>query len=277
MASCRKSDNERIPEITKIPFPLLKKDATGDATISAQTPDAFVGKFSVGIFATSGEKPAKYDVVIRKNEDNKTAKVFKTDVTTFPTDLSVTGVQLRELFGATVVLGDKFDIGVDITTTSGQKFQAFPLVGVAFGTNVVVPAGSAPTIRFESICKFTAAEYAGNFKVLEDDWNDYVKGSVIPVTVVNDHQLSIISPVSGAPIIIDVDVNTNVTSMAKQAYGDYKAAGIDPTWTYGMVSVESVPGASNFVAPCTLILSVKIKYTVAAGNFGEFDLVLQKQ
>lgn len=275
ISSCRESDNANVPEFIEVPMPTVKK-VSGDPTISVQNPDAFNAKFSVGLYFPDGDKPAKMDVIVRKNQSNTTTKVLKTDITTYPTELSITGAELKALFGV-IVLGDKFDLGVDITLANGRKYLAFPTVGVPYGAGVASPAGSSTSTRFEAVCKFTAADYAGNFKVLVDDFNnDFGVGTVIPITVVNDHQLSFVSPVNGAAIIIDVNTATNETKIVKQAYGDYKAAGIDPTFPYGVVSAETVISADNFVAPCDGIISLQIKYTVAAGNFGDYLFKLQK-
>lgn len=283
ITGCRKSDNERVPEVTAVPEPLFKKDASTDLTITAQTPDLFKATFSVGVLFPGVLDPAKMDVVVRRIGRNTTLqkidtlyKTLKADITAYPTNVTVTGPQLKALFGRDILLGDKFDFGADVTTTTGKKYFAFPAVGVAYGTGVASSAGASTLIRYEAICKFIPSQYAGNFKVTVDGWNDFGVGTVVPITVVNDHQLSFKSPVSGAAIIIDVNVITNETSIAKQAYGDYKAAGIDPTWTYGMASVETINSLNNYVAPCDLVLSLQIKYTVSAGNFGDYTLTLQK-
>jgi len=275
LASCQKSDNPKVPEITAVPFPLLVKDAKTDLTITAQTPASFNAKFDVGLMFPGGEIPSKFDVVIRKNEVNTAVKTFKADVTTFPSTLGITGAELIALFGP-IVLGDRFDVGVDITTKDGAKFLAFPTVGVPYGTGVSAAAGASVVVRYEAICKYTAAEYAGNFEVVTDGWADFGVGTVIPVTVVSEGKLSFVSPVSGKAIIVDVNTATNAVSVAKQEYGDYKAAGIDSTWPYGMASVASVNSANNFVAPCDLVLSMQLSYTVSAGGFGNYTLKLKK-
>lgn len=284
ISGCRKSDNEKLPQLTEVPEPLLKKDASTDLTITAQTPELFNATFSVGVLFPGVLDPAKMDVVIRRIGMNTAIqkvdtlyKTFKADVTTYPTNVNVTGPQLKALFNRDILLGDKFDIGADITTTTGKKYFAFPAVGVAYGTGVASSAGASTLIRYEAICKYIPSQYAGNFKVTVDGWADFGVGTIVPVTVVNDHQLSFKSPISGAPIIVDVNVITNETSIAKQPYGDYKAAGIDPTWPYGMASAETINSLNNYVAPCDLVLSLQIKYTVSAGGFGDFTLTMKKQ
>lgn len=271
-SACRKSDNVKVPELTKVPYPLIVKDNTTDVSISAQTPDLFKAKYTVGLFFPNGIKPAKYDVVIRKNLNNSNVKLVKSDVTVYPTTLEITGLDLKGYFGASSVLGDKYDIGVDITTTEGRKFEAFPLVGASYSPGSSSPEGASLIVRYEAVCKYIPADYAGTFVVVTDDWADFGVGSDVVLTVVNDHQLSFVSPASGLPILIDIDVNTNETSVKKQSYGDYGGA-----WPYGNATITSVKSLDNFVAPCDKVLSLLLNYTVAAGNFGDFPLVLKKK
>ena len=271
ISSCRKSDNANVPEFIEVPMPSVVK-VSGDPTISAQDPSAFRAKFSVGLFFPDGDKPAKMDVVVRKNLDNNSTKVFAAGITTYPTELDISGADLTTLFPGAIVLGDKFDVGVDITLANGKKYLAFPKVGVPYGAGVASPAGSSTSTRFEAVCAFTAADYAGTFTVLADDWADFPIGSSVVVTVVSDSKLSFPSPVTGNPIIIDVNTATNVTSVAKQQWGDYGGS-----WQYGMVSAETITSPENFVAPCEGIISLQLKYTVAAGSFGDFIFKLQKQ
>lgn len=279
ISGCRKSDNAILPPLTSVPEPLLKKDASTDLTITAQTPELFKATFSIGVLFPGVETPTKMDVVIRRIGMNATLqrvdtliKTFKADVTTYPSTFNVTGPELQTLFGRDILLGDKFDIGADVTVASGKKYFAFPSIGVAYGTGVASSAGASTMIRYEAICKFIPEDFAGNFKVIgSDEWADFGVGTVVPITVVNDHQLSFISPLNGKPIIVDVNVLTNETSIAKQSYGAY-----DSPWAYGDISVATITSLNNFVAPCDLILSLQINYTVSAGGFGDFTLAFQK-
>src|SRR6185437_2491440 len=129
IVSCRKGDNPRLPALSQVPAALITADPTGDATInvlSQATADAFNGKFKVDLYFPNGAKPAKFDIVIIKNGNAAIVKPLTAGVSTFPTTLTVTGVQLRTLFNAPIVLGDQFTIGANITTTDGKFYPAFP-------------------------------------------------------------------------------------------------------------------------------------------------------
>src|SRR6476469_1609203 len=87
--SCRKSDNPKLPDLIRVPTPLITKDSGSDATISKDDPTAFQGKFTVDLYFKKDVPPQKMDVVIRKN--GEAVKLFKEGLTTFPTTMAITG------------------------------------------------------------------------------------------------------------------------------------------------------------------------------------------
>ena len=107
---CRKNDNPKLPDFTRVPLPSVTKDVTASVTISAAAPNTFNGKFVVDLFFKNDVKPAKLDIVIVKNGDNAGVKVLQAGLTTYPSTFTITGQQLNTLFGKAVVLGDKFDL-----------------------------------------------------------------------------------------------------------------------------------------------------------------------
>ncbi|RZK97211.1 MAG: hypothetical protein EOO89_33355 [Pedobacter sp.] len=256
ISSCRKSDNVNVPDFIKVPLPTVKK-VSGDPTISSQNPDGFTAKYSVGLYFPDGDKPAKFDVVVIKNNNVKVVKLLQADVTTYPTELTVTGLQLKALFGASVALGDRFDIGVDITLSNGKKYLAFPEVGVAYGAGVASPAGSSTTTRYEAVCTFKMSDYGAigtvvPYTVIADKWADYGPGETVDVTIIDATHLSFTYPASNAlPIVVTVNPANNTTSVAAVNYGNYGSQ---------YFRVDSDPTSSlNTVSPCELTFSVALR------------------
>jgi len=271
---CRKEDNPKIPALERFPLPQLVKVAGTDQVISAQNPAAFTGKFTVGLFFPDDIPPQKFDVVVIKNENRTNVKVIQLNVTAYPTTITLTGTELANLFGAPVVLGDKFDISVDVTTISGMKFEAFPVTGNPYAAGVAAQPGASTFIRYEAVCQYDPNQYQGNFEVVNDEWGDYGAGSIVPLTMIDATHFSFKYGASNAqPIIVTVNPNTNAVTVAKQVYG----SGYPPGWTFGDISAESVPGVENFVAPCAGVFSVILKHTVGAGSFGDYKIVLRKE
>jgi hypothetical protein len=271
--ACRKEDNPKLPALERFPLPQVVKVAGSDEVISAQDPDAFTGKFTVGLFFPDDIPPRSFDVVVIKNEDKTNVKVIQPNVTAYPTTITITGTELANLFGAPIVLGDKFDISVDITTITGAKFEAFPLTGNSYAAGIAAQPGASTFVRYEAVCQYNPEQYQGNFEVVTDEWGDYPTGSIVPITMIDATHFSFKYGASNAqPIIVTVNPNTNAVTVAKQVYG----SGYPPGWPFGDISAESVPSVENFVAPCSGTFSVLLKHTVAAGSFGEYKIVLRK-
>jgi len=273
LTACKKDINGKIPELTRFPLPLVVKVAGTQQVISALSPATFSGKFSVGLYFPNDVPPKKFDVVVIKNNDKTNVKVLKTDVTTFPTEVTVTGTELATLFGAPIVLGDKFDIGVDVTTSNGAKFEAFPVVGNSYAAGIAAQPGASTFVRYEAVCQYDPLAYQGQFEVVTDEWGDYTAGMNVTLTMIDATHFSFKYLAADAkPITVTVNPNTNAVSVAKQVYG----TGYPPGWPYGDISAESVASVENFVAPCAGTFSVILKHTVAAGSFGEYKIVLKK-
>jgi hypothetical protein len=271
--ACRKEDNPKLPELTRFPLPLVVKVAGTDQVISAQTPDAFSGKFTVGLYFPNDAPPKKFDVVVMKNDNKTNIKVIKADVTIFPTEITITGTQLATLFGAAIVLGDRFDISVDVTTYTGAKFEAFPVTGNSYAAGIAAQPGASTFVRYEAVCQYVPTAYQGAFEVISDEWGDYAPGDIIQLTMVDATHFSFKYLADGAlPIVVTINPNTNAVTVPRQVYGSGYGAG----WPFGNLSAESVASTENFVAPCAGTFSVILKHTVAAGSFGEFKIVLKK-
>ena len=141
LIGCSKDDGP-IPErigIEDVPAMTMnlepqKKDNVD--TIRFATPAAFTGKFKVAMVFPSAEKPTKVDIVVRKNAAASNVRVFKTDITTFPTSFTITAAEIATLFGAPIALNDNYDFAPDIYV-GDKKYQAFPTVGIGTGAGVV--------------------------------------------------------------------------------------------------------------------------------------------
>lgn len=263
--SCRKEDNPKLPAgLSRFPLPQLTKVAGSDQVISAVNPASFNGKFTVGMYFPGDTPPQKYDVVVIKNDNKANVKVVQAGVTTFPSTITVTGTQLLTLFGGTIVLGDRFDFGVDVTTAEGIKYEAFPITGASYASGITAQPNASPIIRYAAICQYDPNFYKGNFEVLVDEWADYSVGETVVLTMVDATHFSFtFRAATPRQIVVTVNPDNSVT-LPKQVYG----AGYPPGWPYGDISAESVPSIDNAVAPCAGTFGVRLKHTVAAGTFG---------
>ena len=191
--ACRKEDNPKLPELEELSWqPQLVKDATTDVSISPADALGFLGKFSIDKYFEGGATPQKVDVVVIKNNNKGNVKTLKADITAFPASVEITGGQLLTLFGGTIVLGDVFDVGVDITTASGKKFEAFPSIGNAYASGIIAQPNASPTLRYLAACTFDKNAFNGNYTVAEDEWADFTVGQTVAVAPgPGDNQISV--------------------------------------------------------------------------------------
>ncbi len=269
--SCRKEDNPKLPDLIRVPLPLITLDPTGDASISAQDVNAFTGKVIVDIYFKNDTKPQKFDLVAMKNGDPSTVKILKEGITTFPTTVEVTGAQISTAFG-TPKEGDKIDIGADVTTISGQKIEAFPLTGNPYGSSIAGQPGSSTSIQYVVLCAFNKASFNGNYKVVQDDFQDFKAADLIAVNPgAGDNQISVTaypSPDFGKnrkAMIVDVDPATSIATVAEQVIGDYDGA---------------PPGAtvrgSGTVNPCGDKITLTLTINIGGDDFADNVFIIEK-
>ena len=273
LAGCRKEDNPKIPELTRVPTPLVTKDATSDAFINPVDPASFKGKVVVDMFFKEDAPPQKMDVVIRKN--GSATKVFKENVTSFPTTVEFTGQQLITLFGAPISGGDQFDVGVNITTAEGKVFEAFPSGAAAYGSGIANLVGASTSTSFITPCAFDATKYVGDFLVVQDEWGDYKVGNTVAVKMVSATELSFeynVNAGTAKPIILKINPANNSISVTRQDYGAYT---LPPDTEF---TAASVAGTASAVNPCDLSLSVRLNHVDANGtNYGNYTIKLKKK
>jgi hypothetical protein len=273
---CTKDDGLLPKEVSvdEVPQPNLVING-GSAAIDLTNLASFQGKFDVKLLYPSGIQPAKLDVVIRKNSVNTNIKLVQAGISTYPTSLTITAAQIVSLFGTAIVLGDNYDIGVDIYTTSGNKYEAFPVTGVAYGsTGVANQPGFSPTVRYSAICAYNPDIYQGNFVVVFDDFQDFSPGEIVPITKISNTSFSFIDPYATSPLPIIVTVNplNNTLTIAKQKIGNAFV------WNLGYTNPNvAASGAGNFVSPCAQTIDLNIAYTVDQGSFGSYPIRLRKQ
>lgn len=274
VSACRKSDVGNLPEgMVYLNQPQIVKES-GDPAILDTDPLGFSAVFSVDLYHKNSEKPDYLDIVVVKNGDAENAKVIKADVSTYPTEVEITGQMLTDLFG-TILSGDSYDVGADYVK-GGVKYAAFPKGGgAAYGPGTASqPDGASPTVRYSAICGFVADDFVGTFEVTVDGWGDYGIGATTVVKQLDETTLAIESAVPGFnDLVIKVNDSDNTVVVERQEAGDTDVWGM----TYGMLFMTGAGGGlNNFVDPCTGVIRLNISYTVAIGSFGTFALEMRK-
>ncbi len=270
-SACQKDKEEPPPAPDpRFPLPLITKDTTGDEFISGKDPAGFLGKFVVGMYYGTAVTAQKVDVVVIRNDNKANVKTIKANVTGFPASIQVTGTELAALFDSTIELGDKFEIGADVTTKDGQKFGAFPTTGSPYGADTATLPGSSFSIVYVADCIFNPADYDGLYTVLTQTW-DYKVGDLVRVEPGTGNTILITAwphPDVGGyirwPMIVEVDSLTNVATVPFQAVGEYAGG---PS--------HIIDSGTGTVSPCGDKITLSLIFSVGT-YYGEQPLVLGK-
>lgn len=273
---CRKDDVN--PPDTRFPLPLLTIDTTADLYIPGLDPESFVGKFVVDMYYGQAVTPQKVDVVVKKNDDRSNIKIIRAGVTSFPASIQVTGTQLRTLFDSTIKLGDKFEIGVDVTTKEGKKFEAFPATGKPYGADTAALPGSRFSIVYTAECKFDVASFNGYYTVQRTTHEYWAGDSMLVAQGPGNTILVTAWPYPNhwstwdfwrIPMIVKIDPVTLTATVDLQTVGEYCCGG-------PLVIVE---GGSGTVSQCgdSITLNVTVaEVTDFSNSWYECILELKK-
>lgn len=293
VAGCRKDDNPRLPDgIKSVPIPLLKKDPA--STLLIQDAADFTSKFSVQLYFPNGIKPKKIDIMVamHKSASNKiysaaNVKLLKADVTAYPTDITVTGPELAQLFGITtvdIVPGNVFEIRANVTLNDGTVLQGFPetvairnaagdtikLVTLApYGTDANTFPGSNPTITYKAVCPLNLDDFVGTFTMEDPDF----KEGTYPVRLERDgtNRLKLTGFAAGdaspeAVFYLTVNTIEQTISIEKQKYTDL---------LFGLYHNAYVEG-SGAVDACNIGMTLSLDNSVDEGSFSTVEVTIHK-
>jgi hypothetical protein len=258
-----------ISTLLSIGFLSCKKDNTINTPVLSEfaTP-TFVGTYSV---ADDPSSVYKIPVGITTVSDKPRTITFSVS--------SPTGA----------VEGQQYNLGTTtIVIPAGTAQDSISLKGIFAG----YPSGRKDTLVFKitggdvpalvgadvykvvlkQFCPLDMSIFSGDFEVIKDDWQDYLPGDVVQLSV-SGNTVSFDYPTSfmHKPLLIKVNPTTFATSVSATAFGGYSNGGT-------VYSCKSVPGANSVVVPCDETISVLLDFYDDAGNdYGNGLLKLQKQ
>lgn len=272
VAGCRKDDNPKVPDLQKVPIPLITFGEGSNEKIPAGDPASYTASIVVDTYFKNGEMPKQFDLVVVKNGDVANPQVIQSGITTFPTTVTVTGEKLKELFGGTdIVLGDEFQVGADVTTQSGKNFPAFlPNDELNYAPGINNLPGSSPELALACVeyCAFNPADFTtGDYEVVDDEWADYAPGSSITVKQIDDTHYSFEYAADNAnPIVFEVQEDQTIT-VDPVMYGDYGGA---------QVTATGVAGSE--VNPCDKTFHIVLNHNAPdfGGDLGDYAITLKK-
>jgi hypothetical protein len=266
VASCSSDGNGNLPDLERVPIPLLKLDDNADVLI--QEPTEFKGKFTVDMYFKNDVAPKQVDIVVAKNGDYKTVKILQAAVTTFPVTVDIDAAKLATAFGMNVsqiVPGDFFEVGTNIITQSGMTIPAFSDVSNQFSADVSNFPGSSLSLKYPVVCPLDLDEFVGKFTAVDPGFMEYD----YPVTITREGEnvLVITGFVDDPESVIKVTVDPRTTK----------------TSVPSTLATPSIFGYHNLrvvgtgeINACTNSFTINLGYTVDEGNFGNYLLTVKK-
>jgi hypothetical protein len=263
---CRKSDNAKLPNLQRVPVPLFTVDQTMDVLI--QEPDKFKGKFTVDLYFKDDVKPKSMDIVVARNEDYGNVKVYKSNVTTFPTTYEVTGQELATLFGIPITdikPGDTFEFGSNMTLQNGTVVPMFSPVGIGYGTGITNLPNASVLATFRAVCPLDINSFVGSASVEDPKFLE----ATYPVTVSVEGTdvLKITGFAGDASSVLRIKIinRTQTATIAEQVFAaDF----------FGYHNAKAV--GTGVVDACDNKIAMNLAFSVDEGSFGSFTVTLVK-
>ena len=283
-ASCKKSALESNPLADSSNFG-IGSYLILDSTINVNINYSSIATSTAGIIVDEnkgGQAVQNIVMYVAKTNTYDTTQwhVIKTvPFTGKGTVLSITGADLATALGVSpsaLSPGTSYTVFNRAVTKSGAYWDVSNTGYANDGTNLISGTNyhSAFYFNVNIVCPFVAP-MAGTYKVIEDDWQDWVPGNLVPVTdgpAVNELNLSQVwpNPAYGtvvSPLYCVVDPSTGVATVP---------AGI--IWgNYGYLT-STLSGSGGNVFSCTGLISLSVHIFAAGyGDQGFLKLILQKQ
>ncbi len=266
VASCEPDGKGNLPDIERVPIPLMKQVANSDVLI--QDPAAFKGKFTVDLYFKEDVAPKQIDVVVTRNGDYGVSKVLKAAVTSFPTTVDVTTAQLAALFGldvSKVVPGDYFEIGSTIVTQSGLTVPAFSKTGNQFSADISNFPGASLKLKYPVVCPLDLDDFVGKATAVDPLFMEYD----YPVTITREgtNVLVITGFVDDPTSVLKITIDPQTTKVTVPS-----TPATPLIWGYHNLKVV---GAGEINA-CKGEVTLNLAYSVDEGSFGTIGLTIVK-
>lgn len=267
LASCRKSDNPKIPDLVRVPIPNFQLDATSDPLI--QDPNDFNGKFTVSLYFKDDIPPQKMDIVVARNGNYTDLKTLKADITTFPVTVSVTGKDLATLFGIPVddiIPGSFFEFGSRMTLKDGTEIPAFNEGGNSYGAGIVGSfKGEVPVLKIKAVCPLDLNAFLGDATISDPGF--WEATYPVKVTLEGTDVLVITGFVEdpSAVLKVKIDLKSQKASVDKQVFAP------------NFVGYHNGAAAgTGDVDACNNKISLTLAFSVTEGSFGSYTITLFK-
>lgn len=259
-----------LPVLTRSPIPLFTPDTAFDAVI--QEPADFHAAFTIALYFPDDAQPASCDIDVAMNGDYTKIEKLKTGITTFPTQVDVTGDELAQLFGIDIndiKPGDQFELRATFKLKDGTVLNGFAndISAVDASSDIKNFPGAETSITYNAVCPLDITAFLGTATVVDNFfWED-----TYPVTVTEPSPgvLKVVglNQTSNESVLINVNLKTFVATIPSQI--------IDPAPPFFSYTNLSMAG-SGTVDACNNVITVNVSWNVDQGGFGSGPFVLKK-
>ena len=196
--------------------------------------------------------------------------------------LTTTTAELATALGipaSSIAPGTVFTFFPRAVTKSGKTYDINNAGDNGGGGLITGPAyKSAFSFTVYVVCPFTGG-MAGTYKVIRDDWQDWVPGDMVDITDgpgANQINLSQVYPNGGtviSPLLVNVDPVTGTAKIPKVVYGRYGG----PTSVQYTAQGSGAGDVAGYVFSCTGFITLSINQSGGGSDYGANKLILQKQ
>ena len=226
-------------------------------------------------------KEIKLYVFKGSSADPKAWKLVKTVPFSGTTELSATGAEIATAYGTTPAAlfspGQFYTFYNQIITDDGRIFDLSNTIGALESSS-----NYNASMRWTAfvVCPFTGG-MTGNYKVVQDDWQDWNVGDIVQVTdgpSANMIDISKVWPnpayaVVKTPLTVKIDPLTGSATLgisSTTVWADYGGGGLTTSYT-------PASGTIGYVFSCTGYIGLKMGLKYGATDYGANALILQKQ
>jgi hypothetical protein len=182
-------------------------------------------------------------------------------------DIAVTGAEIVAAMGAPVAPGEIYTLYNSCITKDGGRFDLGNINGEVAGNPNY---NMALTWQATVVCPFIAADAAGTYTIVADNWDGAVGETADVTSTANSATVTYMFPYAAPPgvnpVVITVDPATGAAVVAKQTYGSY-GAGFENFTAQG----------AGFFFSCTGFIDLSLQHVSGGGtNYGTYVLRMQK-
>jgi hypothetical protein len=243
--------------------------------IDATNPAGSTATIKVSEYGTEQEKIVVYVSKGTRTTDRSRWRQIKEVPATAAReyDIAVTGAEIVAAMGAPVAPGEIYTLYNSVITKDGGRFDFGNINGEVVGNPNY---NMAFTWQATVVCPFIAADAAGTYTIVADNWDGAV-GETSVVTAVQGtaptpssatltYAFPFAAPPGVNPLVLTIDTNTGSVTVARQTYGSY-GTGFENFTAQG----------TGFFFSCTGFIDLSLVHVAGNGtNYGTYVLRMQK-